>query len=171
MKGDIRDGAFHVPASARWPEHIQPGQESDHIWAMWDFMPTVAELIGVNPPENTDGISILPTLLGEPGKQEKHDFLYWEFKEEQAVRIANWYGYKNGQGELEIYDLEKNPEQDQDLASEFPDIAKKLDEIMKKEHTPGDVWPSPGETEEEFKQRMAQSGITEKDRPLNVADF
>jgi arylsulfatase A-like enzyme len=171
MKGDIRDGAFHVPAFARWPEQIRPGQESDHIWAMWDFMPTVAELIGVNPPENTDGISILPTLLGETEKQERHDFLYWEFNEEQAVRIANWYGYKNSRGELEIYDLEKNPEQDQDLASEFPDIAKKIDEIMKREHTPSDVWPSPGETEEEFKQRMIQLGITAKDRPLNVADF
>jgi arylsulfatase A-like enzyme len=171
MKGDIRDGAFHVPAFARWPSHIQPGQESDHIWPMWDFMPTVAELIGVNPPENTDGISILPTLLGEPEKQKKHDFLYWEFNAEQAVRMANWYGYKNREGELEIYDLEKNPEQNQDLASEFPDIAKKIDEIMEREHTPSDVWPSPGETEEEFKQRMVQLGITEKDRPLNVADF
>ena len=171
MKGDIRDGAFHVPAIARWPNHIQPAQESDHKWAMWDFMPTVAELIGVALPENMDGISILPTLLGETEKQRKHDFLYWEFNEEQAVRSANWYGYKNKKGELEIYDLEKNPDQDRDLTAELPDMAKKIDEIMKREHTPSDVWPSPGETEEAFKQRMAQLGITAKDRPLNVADF
>jgi len=171
MKGDIRDGAFHVPAIARWPKHIQLAQESDHIWAMWDFMPTVAELIGVTPPENIDGISILPTLLGETEKQKKHDFLYWEFNAEQAVRLGNWYGYKNKNGELEIYDLEKNPEQDRDLTAEFPDIAKEIDGIMKREHAPSDVWPSPGETEEAFKQRMAQLGITAKDRPLNVADF
>lgn len=45
MKGDILDGAFHVPAIPRWPERIAPGQESDHIWEsqlatdriMWQF--------------------------------------------------------------------------------------------------------------------------------------
>lgn len=169
QKGDIRDGAFHVPAAARWPKHIKPGQTSDHIWAMWDFMPTAAEIIGVDAPANTDGISILPTLLGETGKQKKHDFLYWEYKEEQAVRMGDWYGYKNKKGKLEIYDLMKNPEQDRDLTAEFPEIAKKIGEIMIKEHTPSDVWPSPGETQEEFKQRLAQLCI--KERPKNVADF
>jgi arylsulfatase A-like enzyme len=171
QKGDIRDGAFHVPAIARWINHISPGQESDHIWAMWDFLPTVAELVGLTPPEDIDGISILPTLMGESEKQKKHDFLYWEYQEEQAVRMANWYGYKNKKGKLEIYDLEKNPEQDRDLSDQYPDLAQKIDEIMKREHTPSDVWPSPGETEEAFKLRMVQLGITPEDRPLNVADF
>ncbi len=170
-KGDIRDGAFHVPAIARWPGHITAAQESDHIWAMWDFFPTAAELVGVMPPDGLDGISILPTLLGETGRQKQHDFLYWEYKEEQAVRMAKWYGYKNKKGELEIYDLEENPEQDKDLYSEFPDVAKKIDEIMKREHTPSDVWPSPGETDEAFSERMVSLGITAEDRPENVADF
>ncbi len=169
MKGDIRDGAFHVPTIARWPKHIPPAQESDHIWAMWDFMPTVAEIMGIQPPENTDGISILPTLLGEPEKQTKHDFLYWEHRAEQAVRMDHWYGYKNKMGKLEIYDLYKNPNQDKDLSAEFPDIAKKIDEIMKSEHTPSDVWLSPGETSAQFKARMQKLGI--KERLKNVADF
>ncbi len=96
-------------------------------------------------------------------------FLYWEYKEEQAVRMANWYGYKNKKGALEIYDLVKNPKQDKDLSADYPDIAKKIDGIMKAEHTISDVWPSPGESDEEFKHRMAQLGIPE--RPKNVADF
>lgn len=169
MKGDIREGAFHVPAIARWPKNILPGQESDHIWAMWDFLPTAAELIGVDPPDGLDGISILPTLIGQSENQEDHDFLYWEYKEEQAVRMANWYGYKNKKGKLEIYDLVKNPEQDIDLSADRQDIAQKIDEIMKKEHTPSDVWPSPGESEDDFKKRMIAQGVPE--RPKNVADF
>jgi arylsulfatase A-like enzyme len=169
MKGDILDGAFHVPAIAHWPKYIEHSQESDHIWAMWDFLPTVAELIGVPSPDDTDGISMLPIILGETEKQMKHDFLYWEYKEEQAVRMGNWYGYKNEEGKLEIYDLLKNPGQDTDLSSEYPEIAQKIDEIMKREHSPSDVWPSPGETEAEFNQRMIQLGIN--DRPKNVADF
>lgn len=169
QKGDILDGAFHVPAIVRWPKQIKPGQDSDHIWAMWDFMPTAAEIINAQVPDNIDGISILPTLLGEMEKQQKHDFLYWEYKEEQAVRMGNWYGYKNKKGLLEIYDLVKNPMQDKDLSGEFPEIAMKIDEIMKTEHTPSDVWPSPGETDEAFRERLAKLGIG--DRPKNVADF
>ena len=171
MKGDILDGAFHVPAIARWPGYISPGQESSHIWAMWDFLPTVAELTGMDTPEGLDGISILPTLLGETDKQRQHEFLYWEYKEEQAVRMSNWYGYKNKKGFLEIYNLEDNPGQDKDLSADYPDIARKIDEIMIREHSPSDVWPSPGEAEDEFKQRMVQLGITAEERPLNVADF
>ncbi|MEN8201910.1 MAG: sulfatase/phosphatase domain-containing protein [Bacteroidota bacterium] len=123
QKGDIRDGAFHVPAIARWYGHIKSGQVSDHIWAMWDFLPTVVELTGNAPPENIDGISILPTLLGNNEKQNEHDFLYWEYKAEQAVRMEKWYGYKNKKGKLEIYDLFKNPAQNQDLSADYPAIA------------------------------------------------
>ena len=72
---------------------------------------------------------------------------------------------------MEIYDLEKNPQQDRDLSAQYPDIAKRIGDIMIQEHTPSDVWPSPGETEEAFEQRMVQLGITASDRPKNVADF
>ena len=130
---------------------------------------TVAELINKQAPENTDGISILPTLLGEPNKQKTHDFLYWEYKQEQAVRLEDWYGYKNKEGKLEVYNLKENPEQDNDLSAQYADIAKKIDEIMKSEHSPSDVWPSPGETDKQFKQRMTELGIEE--RPENVAEF
>ncbi|MCK4922037.1 MAG: hypothetical protein KAS71_13390, partial [Bacteroidales bacterium] len=108
---------------------------------------------------------------GETADQKKHEFLYWEYKEEQAVRMGDWYGYKNFDGKLEIYNLINNPEQDKDLSAQFPDIAKKINEIMITEHTPSDVWPSPGETKEEFAKRMNKLGITEEDRPKNVADF
>jgi arylsulfatase A-like enzyme len=170
-KGDILDGAFHVPAIARWSGKIKPGQVSDHIWAMWDFLPTVAELTGISPPEDNDGISILPTLLGKSEEQKEHDFLYWEYKAEQSVRMGNWYGYKNKKGKLEIYNLFKNPDQDRDLSADHPQVAGMIEKIMKNEHAPSDVWPSPGESKEAFNQRMAQMGITEEDRPKNVADF
>jgi arylsulfatase A-like enzyme len=171
MKGDIYDGAFRVPAIARWTNHIQAGQVSDQVWAFWDFLPTVAELVGVQAPEDIDGISILPTLLGKTEDQKKHDFLYWEYQGEQAVRMADWYGYKNMKGQLELYDLIKNPKMDNELSAQYPEIAKKINEIMKTEHTSSDAFPSPGETKEAFKMRMAQLGITEKDRPKNISEY
>jgi arylsulfatase A-like enzyme len=171
MKGDIHDGAFNVPAMARWTNHIKPGQVSDLIWAFWDFLPTAADVAGIKPPENIDGISILPTLLGKPEQQKKHEFLYWEYKQEQAVRMADWYGYKDSKGKLEIYDLKKDPEQAKDLSSQFPDIADKINVIMKTQHSDSDVWPSPGESKEAFKLRMTELGITDKDRPNNISEY
>ncbi len=85
--------------------------------------------------------------------------------------MANWYGYKNKNGVLELYDLDKNPEQDINLSAKYPEITRRIDQNRKAEHTPSDVWPSPGESEEAFKQRMAQLGITVQERPINAGDF
>jgi len=170
-KGSSYDGGFHVPAIAWWKTHIAPGQVSDHIWAFWDFMPTAAELAGVDAPEDIDGISFLPVLLGEIENQQKHDYLYWEFRGNQSVRMNDWFGYMPGGGELQLFNLVSDPGQDNDLSARHPEVAGKILEIMASEHSPSDVWPSPGETPEAFKLRMEQLGITPKDRPENVADF
>ncbi len=170
-KGDIYDGAFNVPAMARWPGVIEAGTVSDHIWAFWDFLPTAADLAGVETPGNTDGISFLPTLLGQIEEQKEHEFLYWEYKAEQAVRMGKWYGFKNKKGKLEIYDLENNPEQDTDLSEKYPEIYSKIDEIMQSEHTPSDVFLLPGESNDEYKIRMKSLGVTEENRPDNAGNF
>ncbi len=170
-KGSSYDGGFHVPAIAWWKARISPGQLSEHIWAFWDFLPTAAELAGVDAPEDIDGISFLPVLLGETENQQKHDFLYWEFSGIQSVRMDDWFGYKPGSGELELFNLVSDPGQEKDVTDRHPKVAGKIREIMAREHSPSDVWPSPGETSETFKIRMEQLGITETDRPENVADF
>ncbi len=169
MKGEIYDGAFNVPAVARWPKHILPGQVIEHVWAFWDFLPTVAEIVGIQPPGDIDGISFLPVLLGVPEKQKKHDFLYWEYNQEQAVRMHEWYGYKNRQGVLEVYNLQKDPQQNKDISSQYPIITKRINKIMKAEHTPSDVWPSPGETKKEFQKRLEELGVNK--RPDNFSLF
>jgi arylsulfatase A-like enzyme len=167
-KGGSYDGAFRVPAIVRWPGHIGANQVSAQIWAFWDFMPTVAEIVGVEPPAGIDGISILPTLLGE-GKQIQHEYLYWEGNQNQAVRYGRWYAHRANGGEVELYDLPADPQQSVDLSNRFPDIVKRIEQIMHNAHTPSDVWPSPGETEEEFKKRLADNAIPE--RPKNVAQY
>ena len=75
-KGSPYEGGLRVPMIARWPGHVPPGTTSDQVWAFWDFLPTAAELAGVEPPKGIDGISMLPDILGK--KQRSHEFLYWE---------------------------------------------------------------------------------------------
>ena len=91
-------------------------------------MPTVCDLIKVATPK-TDGISILPTLLGEPNRQAQHAYLYWEFKEKggrRAVLQDGWKGValdtnKMGLDSFELYDLSKDPGEMDNIASAHPD--------------------------------------------------
>lgn len=167
-KGDAYDGAFHVPAMVRWPGKIKPGQVSDYIWAFWDFLPTAAEIAGVEVPVKTDGISILPTLLGKE-KQNQHDCLYWEYQQDQAVRSGKWYALRPDGKQVELYDLIADPQQSNDLSSNYSEIVKRMEEIMARSHTPSDVWPSPGETQEAFAKRLKDNNIPE--RPDNVSNY
>jgi len=48
-------------------------------------LPTACEIIGAKPPADIDGISYLPTLLGKPRKQKRHEVMYWELGGRQGV--------------------------------------------------------------------------------------
>lgn len=144
-KGFLHEGGIRVPMIASWPGKIAPATESGHISAFWDLVPTLCEVAGGDLPENIDGISFLPELLGE-ADQEKHAYLYWEFPEsggQQAVRMENWKGIRKNirQGELEIelYNLEVDMEEQYNVAEENPEIIHQMEVIMKSEHTPAQL--------------------------------
>jgi uncharacterized sulfatase len=75
-KGTLTEGGLRVPCIARWPGRIRPGRESDEKLAFWDFLPTLAELAGIEPPAPIDGVSFVHTLL-ESGEQEHHRYLFF----------------------------------------------------------------------------------------------
>jgi arylsulfatase A-like enzyme len=125
-KRDLYEGGIRVPMLARWPGRIKAGSVSNHVSAFWDFLPTCCELADIETPKGTDGISILPTLLGQSQKQKKHEFLYWEFHEQgkkQAVRMGDWKGVrlnvaKNPGGPIELYNLKTDIGEQKNLAME-----------------------------------------------------
>lgn len=158
-KGNTYDGAFLVPALARWPGHIRPGQVCDLAWAFWDFFPTAAELAGVEPPRGIDGVSVLPTLLGEHERQQQHEYLYWEYGNAQAVRMANWFARREDGGAVELYDIAADPQQEDDVAEQHPDLVAKVIAICREAHSPSEVWPSPGEAPEDYHTRLEQLGV------------
>ena len=82
-----------APMVAWCPGTIKAGAQSDHISAFWDVMPTLAELTGTVLPEQTDGISFLPTFVIKKKNQQAHNYLYWEFHElngREALRSGKW---------------------------------------------------------------------------------
>jgi arylsulfatase len=152
LKGSVYEGGIRVPMIARWPGKIEPGSVTDHISAFWDVMPTIAELTGTKPPAGIDGISFLPTLLGQPQKQRKHEFLYWEFPSyggQQAVRMGKWKAVRqkmlrrNNPDPLriELYDLEHDIGEQHDVAAKYPEIVERIRRIMEREHTPSRLFP------------------------------
>ena len=138
-KRSFYEGGLRIPFVVRWPGRIRPGIVSDHLGYFPDVMPTLAELAGAEPPRNTDGISIAPTILGvdaaEHG-QEQHEYLYWEDSVSCAVRMGNWKAVKPKQSEVfELYDLGKDIEELNDVADLYPDILLKMEKYAKKSHT------------------------------------
>ncbi len=79
-KRDMYEGGVRTPTIAWWPGTISSGLQTDHLSAFWDISPTLRELAGAEAQTDTDGLSIVPTLLGKEG-QKKHRYLYWEFYE------------------------------------------------------------------------------------------
>lgn len=142
-KRDLTDGGIRVPMIVRWPGHVTAGAVSDQVWAFWDFLPTAAELAGVKPPQDVDGISVVPTLLGK--QQKTHEFLYWEFFErgfQQAVRYDKWKAIRLKQGQpLALYDVTKDLAEEHDVAAEHPDVIAKIETYLETARTESEYWP------------------------------
>jgi len=145
LKGTVYEGGIHVPMIVSWPDRIKKSVLSDHICAAWDIFPTLCDLSGSEHPDGLDGISILPTIIGK-GKQKKHEYLYWEFPErrgQQAVRLNEWKGIRDstrdGNMKIKLFNLMNDITEETDLAGEYPEIVKQIEEIMDREHIKPEV--------------------------------
>ncbi|MFB0553218.1 MAG: arylsulfatase [Phycisphaerae bacterium] len=138
LKGSLYEGGIRVPMVVRWPGNIKAGTVSDHLAAHYDALATLADIAGAKTPNDTDGISYVPTLLSQPDKQKKHDYLFWDFAGyggQLAVRMGKWKGIKlnlmkNPDAPLELYDLEKDVSEKNNLAEEYPKVVARIEKIM-----------------------------------------
>ncbi len=139
-KEDTYEGGIREPMIIRWPGKIAPNTTNDFVWAFWDFLPTAAEIAGVKPPANIDGISVLPAILGK--KQAGHEYLYWEvfggfahtftgeFK--QGVRVGDWKAVKPAPDRpTELYNLKADIGEKENLAVKNPEILAKMENYLK----------------------------------------
>jgi len=146
IKRDLYEGGIRVPMIAWWPGRIKAGSTTDLPSAFWDVLPTCAQLGGAPIPNDTDGISFLPTLLGNTDDQKKHEFLYWEFHwwkpTRQAVRMGRWKGFRNTPtAEIELFDLKTDISEENNIADHHPEIVEQIAEIMRTAHEESENWP------------------------------
>jgi len=145
IKRAMHEGGIRVPFIARWPAYAPAGVTSDYIGYFGDMMATFAELAKTDYPDNTQSISIVPTLLGQTENQRSHNYLYWEFYEQgsrQAVRMGNWKGIREPMftGDLQLFNLAEDISEQTNVADQNPDIVEDIIQIMDEAHEPSPFW-------------------------------
>lgn len=145
-KRDLFEGGIRIPMIAHWKGKIAEGSQSDHVSAFWDVMPTLSEIAGTEVPQEIDGKSFLPSLLGE--EQPPHEYLYWEFHEQggkQAVRMGDWKAIRlnilKGDPLTSLYHLKNDPMETQDLSEQHPEILAEALKIMETAREEDPEWP------------------------------
>lgn len=150
FKRDMYEGGVRVPAIIYWKEKSRTNEVTDHQATFYDVMPTLAEIAGIDAPEQTDGISFLPEILGQP--QPKHDHLYWEIQIpgagkgfRQAARKGDWKAVRYGnEGATELHELKDDLYETKDLAHECPEELEHMNEILRTESVPSENFPFAG---------------------------
>ena len=136
LKGSVYEGGLRVPMIASWPSKIKAGSESAHVSGFVDVLATACDLLQAKVPKVSDGVSFLPELLGK--KQSIQPVLAWEFQGyggQQAIILkGRWKGVRQGlmkkQSKWELYDLEKDPYEKNNLASSMPEMVDNIHKAM-----------------------------------------
>jgi arylsulfatase A-like enzyme len=145
-KRDLTEGGIRVPFIAAWPGMIPAKTVSNEIIAFQDMMPTFAELSGAGVIENTDGISVVEALMGNPLANDR-PYLYWDYGHNrdaylQAVRKGNWKCIRNQTtGDVWLYDLSKDIGEQHNLADQYSSVVVEMEQIMKEAFVPSDRYP------------------------------
>jgi arylsulfatase A len=135
-KGQTWEGGMRVPCIVSWPGRVRPGAVCRDMVTALDFYPTLAALAGhdLGSLPIHDGLDVLPLWEGREGATSPHEhFFYYKRGELQAVRSGNWKlrhafdaGPRTDPDRLELYDLEADLGETQDVADGYPDVVERL---------------------------------------------
>jgi arylsulfatase A-like enzyme len=144
LKRDLYEGGIRVPLIVSWPGRIRAGVVNHEPFAFWDILPTTAAIAQAKPAEPIDGLSMLPSMLGQP-QTNRHDFLYWEFHErgfQQGVRMGDWKAVRpQATAALELYNLKTDAGEKLNVAAQNPEVVAKIETWLKTARSDSPQWP------------------------------
>lgn len=139
FKRSFHEGGIRMPFIALWQGKIRPGVEHTPC-AMWDLFSTYCEILGTPPPADTDGVSMYK-LLTQDHEPQPDRLLYWEISQNpqkfvQAARYGKWKIirtlHSEGGEDIQLYDLEKDRTEKNNIAGTHPQIVSGL--VTRMEH-------------------------------------
>lgn len=166
-KADIYEGGHRIPLIVRWPQGIRPGTKVDDTVCLCDLVATMADILGVSLPDDMaeDSVSNLPLWQGKKGPIREATVHHSEngslsirkgkYKLEMCPGSGGWSYPVPGSPEeanlpaIQLYDLEEDPGETQNLALEHPEITEPLRQLLTQyvlngRSTPGQPQPNNG---------------------------
>lgn len=145
-KRDMYEGGIRTPMIVRWPGRVGKGAVNKSPWYFADFLPTAADLAETSVPDNIDGISILPLILGEK-QNTANRFMYWEFFESGRIQIAvRWRNFKavrlKPDAPLELYNLDDDIAESTNIAEKYPQVITMIEKWLTTARTESANWPT-----------------------------
>lgn len=138
-KGSSYEGGVRVPLIVHGSAVSDSGAICDEPVITCDFFPTIAEMAGIRElPDNIDGTSIIG-LLQDPEQNLERDAVFWHYphyhpggaKPHAAIRRQNYKlieFYEDGT--LELYNLDEDIGESNNLAGEMPGKARELQGML-----------------------------------------
>jgi len=168
-KADIFEGGHRIPFIARWPGRINAGSTCADTVCLTDLMATAADITGYDLPDNAaeDSVSMLPALLGETPREGRADVVHHSANGSFSIRKGKWKlifcpgsggwsfprpkdAFKMGLPPIQLYDLEADIDEKNNLHEKRPDVVDELTRLMKSHiergrSTPGEPQKNEGE--------------------------
>jgi len=141
-KADLYEGGIREPLIVRWPGHVRAGSTCDVPVISNDFFDTFCQMAGITSlPPDLDGVSLLGLLTGNG--TIRREALYWHFPHYHHLGIAPSGAVRCGryklieyfeksadgmhtEGAFELYDLENDLNESNNLVHELPQVAADL---------------------------------------------
>lgn len=149
-KSDIWDGGHRIPFMVRWPGKIEANTKNNSLICLTNLMATCADITGFRIPENAgeDSYSILPLLTGENEKFKVEPIIHHSIQGKFSIRDGNWKlefcpgsggwtditdskARKQGLPELQLYDMQGDKSEQNNVYKEHPEIVNKLTSELK----------------------------------------
>lgn len=151
-KGSVNEGGIRVPMIAKWPGVTKKASVCDEPLIIEDFFSTILELAGVKNPQQIggviDGISFVPLLKGKPAEFKKRPLVFhypnnWGptgpgINFISAMRNGKWkliayHDKKRNKNRFELYDLEADIQENNDLFDKYPEVLSEMKKELKKQ--------------------------------------